>query len=263
MSGAPSEAIDERQRRIAELVRRLTADVPVDIEERTAEQQARWLLAYILDWHRREEKSVWWEYFRLSELPAEELLDERAGLAGLNFIGSVGGTAKAPIHRYGFPPQETELRGNESIRRVGGDNFGTVESISFESRTVDIKKRADTASVHPDAVFTHNIVPSEVLAKSLLRIGEYVAENGIEGTGRYQAARDLLLRQAPRIGGDAIRLPGETTLEAALRIAPKLEGGVFPVQGPPGAGKTYTGARMICALVEAGRRWVSRRIATR
>ena len=86
-----------------------------------------------------------------------------------------------------------------------------------------------------------------------MRIGEYVAEHGIEGDGPYQPARDLLLRTAPRIGGQPIRHDGETTLEAALRIAPLIEGGIFPIQGPPGAGKTYTGARMICALVRAGK----------
>ena len=77
--------------------------------------------------------------------------------------------------------------------------------------------------------------------------------NGIEGDGPYQPARDLLLRTAPRIGGQPIRHDGETTLEAALRIAPLIEGGVLPIQGPPGTGKTYTGARMICALVRAGK----------
>ena len=29
---------------------------------------------------------------------------------------------------------------------------------------------------------------------------------------------------------------------------------MLPVQGPPGAGKTYLGARMICELVRAGKR---------
>ena len=38
-----------------------------------------------------------------------------------------------------------------------------------------------------------------------------------------------------------------------MRLAPELESGVFPVQGPPGAGKTHTGARMI-ADVAAGKR---------
>lgn len=42
-------------------------------------------------------------------------------------------------------------------------------------------------------------------------------------------------------------------MAAALRIAPLLNGGVFPIQGPPGAGKTFTGARMICRLVVEGK----------
>ena len=52
--------------KINELADRLTAGVPADPEERDEEQQARWILANILDWHRRELKAVWWEYFRLS-----------------------------------------------------------------------------------------------------------------------------------------------------------------------------------------------------
>jgi uncharacterized protein len=36
-------------------------------------------------------------------------------------------------------------------------------------------------------------------------------------------------------------------------LALQLEQGVLPIQGPPGAGKTTTGARMICELVRAGK----------
>src|SRR3954454_23772979 len=102
----------------------MTADIPDDPADRTPEQQASWILANTLDWHRREEKAVWWEYFRLADLAAEDLLEERAGLSGLVLIGTVGGTAKAPIHRYHFPPQETELRGGEDLRKVGGAKLG-------------------------------------------------------------------------------------------------------------------------------------------
>jgi hypothetical protein len=38
-------------------MRQLTVDVPVDLAERNAEQQGRWILAHILDFHRREEKA--------------------------------------------------------------------------------------------------------------------------------------------------------------------------------------------------------------
>jgi hypothetical protein len=50
------------------------------------------------------------------------------------------------------------------------------------------------------AVFAHGYVSGQVMADALLRIGEYVADHGLRGEGTYQAARDLLLRERPRIG---------------------------------------------------------------
>ncbi|MCC2689799.1 MAG: hypothetical protein K0S21_2602, partial [Rhizobiaceae bacterium] len=61
------------------------------------------------------------------------------------------------------------------------------------------------------------------------------------------------MRRPPLAAGRQFRMPGEPALDAARRTALELQGGIFPIQGPPGAGKTYTGARMICSLVAAGR----------
>ena len=249
-----SEELNERQLKIAALVDRLTLEVPDDPSERTSEQHARWILAHSLDWHRREKKVSWWEYFRLCDLPAEDLLDERAGLGGLVFVAEVDGTGKTPVHRYRFPPQETELRGEEDVRANGGAKLGSVMDISIGDGWVDIKKRRDSADLHPEALFAHNDVDTTVLADALLRIGEYVADHGLEGEGPYQPARDLLMRHAPRVGSQPLRVEGETAVEAALRLALSLDGGVLPIQGPPGSGKTYTGARMIAAIANAGLR---------
>ncbi len=250
-SGEAGEDLTDWQQKIAALVNRLTHDVPVDKEQRSPEQHARWLLAYILDWHRREQKAVWWEHYRLCDLSAEDLLEERAGLSGLTFVEPVGGTARAPIHRYSFPPQDTDLRGDEDLRSLGGTKFGAVEAISLENRTIDVKKRQDTAGFHPKAIYAHKIIDAKVLANALLRIGEHVADNGMGSDGPYQAARDLLMLAAPRTGGQPLKGANETTLATAIRIAPHLDGGVFPIQGPPGAGKTHTGARMICTLAKS------------
>jgi uncharacterized protein len=250
----PSEAVSAWQVKITALVERLTAGVSADPAVRSPEQHGRWILAHCLDWHRREQKATWWEYFRFCELPADDLLDERAALSALLFDRTMGGTDRAPIHRYRFSPQETELRGGETVHAVGGTKLGTIEEISIGSGWVDIKKRGDAIDLHPPALFAHDHVDTKVLAEALVRIGEHVADCGLEGAGDYQAARDLLLRHGPRVRGQALRNERETALAAALRLATMLEPGVLPIQGPPGSGKTYIGARMITTLVGAGLR---------
>ena len=49
---------------MAALFDALTQDLPAEPKDRTPEQAARWLLAHALDWHRREEKVKWWEFFQ-------------------------------------------------------------------------------------------------------------------------------------------------------------------------------------------------------
>lgn len=247
------DELSERQIAVQELIERLTVDVPVDIEERTDEQQARWVLAYLLEWHWREEKAGWWEFFRLKELTPEELIDERAALSYLSYVATTDTTKTGiPTDRYRFPQQDTDLRGGENLRSTGGESFGSVVAINADERTVDIKKMGKTKGFHPEAVYAFEAYSSKEQANAIFRIAEHVADKGIEGDGPYFAARSLLMREKPRIGGEPIRRNGENTLTAALRIAKHLDGGILPIQGPPGTGKTHTGARMICQLVRRG-----------
>ena len=251
--GTPNEKITDWLIKINGLIKQLISQIPDDLQDRDEEQQARWILANTLDWHRREAKAVWWELYRLADLSTEDLLDERAGLADLTYVGEAGGTVRAPIHRYRFPTQETELRGGEDLRNLGGDKLGKIDSISFDDNTVDIKKRGDSVSIHPRAVFAHKYVDAQILADSLVRIGEYVVQHGLRSKGPYQAARDLLLREAPRVGVQELQSDKETTVVAAVRLCKHVEGGILAIQGPPGAGKTFTGARMACELARLGK----------
>ncbi len=251
----PSEEIDEKARRVQAMIERLIHDVPVDSESRTNEQQARWILAYILEWHRREDKAAWWEFFRLSDLMPDDLMSERAALSRLTFVETVDQSKTGiPTHRYRFDQQDTDLRGDEDLRREGGDKLGTVVAVSSENRTIDIKKSKATADIHPEAVFAHKVFPNKEQAESLFRLGEYVADHGIEGDGPFKSGRALLLRELPNLNNSPIQEDGESTLDAALRISNLLGGGVLPIQGPPGTGKSYTGARMICSLVQQGKK---------
>ena len=108
--GEASEAISERERRVRALTDTLTAGIPTERTQQNEEQRAQSLLAHLLDFHRREAKAPWWEFFRLRDLQEEELLEERAAVASLHFEARVGGTQKCPIDCYAYPPQEAELK---------------------------------------------------------------------------------------------------------------------------------------------------------
>ena len=111
------------------LVAALIAGIPTERSERSDEQQALWLLAHLLDFHRREAKAPWWEFFRLRDLTEEDLLDEKAAVGGLRFVTRIGITKRGiPTDRYSYPPQETDIRSGDELHLPDGTDFGTVES---------------------------------------------------------------------------------------------------------------------------------------
>ena len=241
----------------------LLDDVPDDPSERSREQQARWLLAHLLGWHRREEKAQWWELFALADMDDEELRQNRAGLVGLGLDSRVQEKQgnRTPVDRYTFPFQETALDAGDSLYMSGGDGprpFGAASAVG--DGWVEVKKRRDTDDAHPSSVFRFSDpIRTNTHQESLLRTAEWVIENGVDAPGPYRAARDLLLALPPRLvdppaSGASLAGDGELTQEAARRLALELDNGALAVQGPPGSGKTYTGARMICDLVRAGKK---------
>lgn len=249
-SGDASERVEKRSQRVQAILPALLTDVPAEARGRNHEQQARWLLAQLLEWHRRENKAPWWEFYRLRDLSEEELLTEKAALAGLRLMARVGGTRKSPIDQYEYPRQDTEVRRGDRLHLPDGADLGSVESIDRVRRTVDIKKRGALADSHPTAVFAHSVVNTDVLADAILRVAEDVNQHGVVAGTRYGVARALLLRRAPRVrNGLFQQRPTETAVEFAVRVAGDVDDSVLAIQGPPGSGKTYTGARMICELV--------------
>ena len=124
-----SEEVTAHQQRVAALFDALTRDLPAEPTDRTPEQAARWLLAHALDWHRREEKVKWWEFFRMKEFSDEELLDEKTALAGLSFrqrMPKMSPRERAPIDQYHYPPQECSIRPRDKLYTLDEKRFGTV-----------------------------------------------------------------------------------------------------------------------------------------
>ncbi len=255
-TGEASESLADRAADIQALFQELTRELPEDREAWGPEERALWLLAHQLEYFRREEKSVWWEYFRIHGLDSEELLDERKAIAGLQFIGEVGGSSRLPVHRYRYPEQEIDPEEGKKLQEVGSKiPVGTLLALDASAHTVDIAKTGRAVDLHPAEVMIDDMVRPSPVDKAFLDLARSIADNGVNGNGPYRAARDLLLASRPRLRVDGpLRNTGEDVVSAAVRAAKNLDSSFLPIQGPPGSGKTYTGARMIAALAREGKR---------
>ncbi len=254
---APSEDLVRDRAEVEALVESLTADLP-PAEDRSVEEQATWLLAQLLDWHRREDKSTWWEFFhRMEEMTEEELIEDRGPIARLTYEGIVGVEKQSSIHRYRFPKQDHEIRaGMEVFDPATKKGPGTVEAVDDATSTVDLKRGTKSTVPHPTSLVPLQLYRAAAQHGSLMRIGRWVAVNGMAVPGPYRAARDLLMRRHPRAGqevGEHLAEHGDDLVEAAVRLGNQLESSVLPIQGPPGSGKTFTGATMIAGLVGQGK----------
>jgi uncharacterized protein len=264
--GAPSEALGQSLTEVAARVAALTEGVPADRAERTPDQAARWLLAQLLDWHRRDEKPAWWLWHDLRRRTTDELIESGEAIGGLAYVRDVERRKSSVVRRYRFPPQDHKFRPGDAPIDPNpdfgdyGQGAGEIAAIDDAAGTIDLIRGPARIGHHPSSLLPATPIDSKPMREALLRVADAVIDGGpLDAAGpgvRYRAARDLLLRRAPRIRDvpDGARLRGddEPLLDAARRLAVELDASVLPVQGPPGTGKTYTGARMIVALVERG-----------
>jgi predicted RecB family nuclease len=256
-SAEPTEELAEKLKATRELMDRLLTGVPDDPELRNDEQHGRWLLAQLLEYHRREKKSMWWRYFNWLEMSSEELIEDGSALGGLEYVGVVGKVKRSLVHRYRFPPQEHQLAPGAPTRDPNTQSTaGSIVALDEGARTIDLKRGKASDVPHPHALIPDEYVSDEVLHDSLMRLGDRSAMTGLLDVGG-SAATDLLLARPPgvrQVAGENLRKADESTLDGAIRLVAALDHSVLPIQGPPGSGKTFTGARMILAELARGRK---------
>lgn len=258
-TGEAKENIQQLDTRSQALFNGLLNGLPDDKSLWTDEHRAKWLMAHQIDYFRREDKSAWWEFFRVHELEHEELLEERKAISGLQYQYDLPlkPRERIPVQRYSFPPQEISLSLGDKLVEVRGEEIGTLQSISVEEGWIEIKKTGKTIKIHPYSVHARDNVETKILAGSLMDLAQVIDEDGLDHKLTDQAAKDLLMRRKPQLmdGTEgAYVMDGENVSESALRIALGLNNSVLAIQGPPGTGKTYTGAQMIIGLAKAGKK---------
>ena len=251
----PAELAVETVGRAA-LAREMLAQIPADRSNDPEHWRVHELLAFLLEFQRREQKSLHWERFERLGMTGQQLIEDPACLGGLERTAALPIAVKQSlIYEYRFPNQESKLRSGSSCELWGGaDAKATIENIDYDRQVLAIK-RAKRSGPLPDRF---GLIPDEIF-------NERTIVDSIERTVRHYLATgelpaalpDFLYRRRPRLYGPAAGpLIGkyEDVLSGAKRVALGLDRSALCIQGPPGSGKTSKGGQIIAALLNAGKR---------
>lgn len=255
--GEPSESTVEDDVLAEQLAAALLAGVPDDPAQRDDDQQGRWLLAQLLGWHRREERPEWWAWYDRLERSDEELVGDRECIGCITFVEVVEELGRSVVERYAFDPaQEHKARVGEKYHDPRTTKLaGEVVALDLGKGTIDLKRGAGRE--RPTTLVPPPPIVARVQRRAVARVARDVLDHPAGDPPRHRAVLDLLRRRPPRLldvePGHALQRPDEVGSDAVLRLVPRLLGATLAVQGPPGSGKTWTGAALVVDAVRRGK----------
>lgn len=212
-------------------------------------------LAELVDFHRREQKPIWWRMFDRSDATAEELRDDPGCIEGVAADGAPILDKQSLIQTYRFDPaQECKLAAGTRTQVMFAHSLQkmTLASLDLECGTLQLKIGRKGLNEKFDGRFPErgSLLPDEFVNAEVIQAALADAAEAHLGNALGASAGALLSRRAPSV---ALQGAGETALDAAVRVCLGMDGDCLVIQGPPGTGKTYTGAHVIKALVAAGK----------
>lgn len=257
-----AEAV-QRRRAMADQLLREIPEQPSARAQNAANWTVQELLARLLEFHRREDKPVWWAMFDRAAMTEEELIEDLNCLGGLQRTKDRPETIKRSLgFWYAFDPaQDTKLRAGSTVYAAHDRRVNlTIETLDEDGRVL-LKISNAALNKLPDGKLPDrlSLIPDEhVSAAAIEGAIERLACDWMDGQRIPPAFRQFLLRQAPELKnhqrGETLVQAQEDTVLACVRIVREMVDSTLCIQGPPGTGKTYTAAQMIAALLKDGKR---------
>lgn len=206
-----------------------------------------------------------------NEHEVDDYLDDPAALAGLELTNHEIASRGTELRTYSYPHQPTLVSvGQKALDAFTVSEVGEIVDVDPDQHTLTIKTTRSVQnsldykghSVVPRVVVGWDSIPVAHLEKSAKTIGESFLDAVNRGSDIFSADQpfasiySILARHTTRANdGDGTKSLSTPPDPAQLvDLVRRAAGSHVIVQGPPGTGKTYTSARVIAGLVEAGLR---------
>jgi predicted RecB family nuclease len=217
--------------------------------------ETRQRLLNLLEFHRREAKPQWWGIFERQDKTVDELIDDFECIADMTLLQVEQHNKQNQIYSYQFPTQEFKLSVGKSVQNIGEVKTSlAIHEINEKDRIIKfvhgLKKDPLPNKL---SVGTPGPINTDIIRDAIYRI----ANSFLNQDNKYQAAFAIIERQLPNIvghtSGDPI-IKSEDLLSETIKTINNLNNSYMFIQGPPGAGKTFTSAHVICDLLRNGKK---------
>lgn len=244
----------EEKAEIAALREHLLAEAARTMSMDAETAEAIETLAYSLEFHERESKPGWWRFFDRQESSEVELFEDADCLAGLIRTSTrpvpVGGRSSKWIYEYRFDANQDFKSGAQQYRVIGPEEIAvTIDDIDEEEGVVRLCAGVDLPPKL--SLLPFEFIPSKPIPDAIAAAAEFAASSNYAPS----ALLDFLRRARPRIRGNAEGpvIKTDDSLAGVIEAVRMMDSSCLCVQGPPGAGKTYTASHVILALLKEGR----------
>ena len=260
-------AVSEEVTMVTALRDRLLDQAETELLDNPKQAQLTENLAWMLEFHRRESKPLFWKLFDRLGSDEIELFDD------LDCLALCERTDRAPFkcqpkdrnlsYEYRFDVEQEFKGAAKSFYLLGVEiSDGKNATVSFVAEESDLDKGIIVVKTKDEPSNIVSLIPNEYIDTSIISDALFrtVAEYE-QGLFRQQqsAVIDFLTGAKPRIsnhtGGDIVDSDEPNArLEQIITAIVNLDNSYLPIQGPPGAGKTFTGKHVIAHLLKSGAR---------
>jgi uncharacterized protein len=250
--------------KFVELKAALAAKIPEEFDPESDDRNdAVWpffLARHMLEYHWREDKPVHWRFHDRCDshrADAHALIDDAESIIAIELDGEPVIVKKSIDYTFRFPPQFHKIEDGDCYDLDTKEKAGSIVSVQDgeEFGRLVLHRGPSLADVPlPKSITLRKIIPASSILDALARFGTALLDGG---ECRYRAAYDVLMGNAPRLrdgAPESLIQPATVDEASVLALCENLDDSYLFVQGPPGSGKTYLGARLIVDLLARGKR---------